>query len=96
MKDDPAPTPLLFSADQACAALGGISRDQLARIVSAGRLPVVRLPGARDKQGQGTTAPTRRVLYAVDDLQKLISESKERSSAEQPAAVLPMKKKGAA
>jgi len=89
------PSPLLVNADGACTALGGISRDQLARIVSSGRLPVVRLPGRRDRRGRGTTEATRRVLYAIDDLQKLVNESKERT--EQPAAtVFPMKKKGAA
>ena len=71
------------------------SRDQLARIVSTGRLAVVRLPGRRDsKEGHlGTTASTRRVLYAVDDLQRLINESKELPAA---TTLLPVKKKGIA
>ena len=94
MNDDPTPAPLLVDANGACAALGGISRDQLARIVSAGRLPVVRLPGRRDRRGRGTTEGTRRVLYAISDLQRLVDESRER--AEQTTTVVPMKKKGAA
>jgi Ni,Fe-hydrogenase III small subunit len=92
--NDDAPSPLLVDASGACAVLGGISRDQLNRIVSAGKLPVVRLPGRRDKRGHGTTEGSRRVLYAVDDLQRLVNESKER--IEQPATALPIRKKGAA
>lgn len=96
MKDDDAPPRLLVSAVGACAALGGISIDQLLRIVSSGRLPVVRLPGRRDKRGRGTTEGTRRVFYAVDDLQKLVEESKERIEPRHAIIQMRMKKKGAA
>lgn len=72
-------TPLVVDSEGACALLGGISRDQLGRIVDSGRLPVVRLPGGRDRYGRGTPAPTRRVFYSIEDLQRLIRESTERS-----------------
>lgn len=92
---DPAPQ-LLVDTEGACAALGGISRSQLWRIVCSGRLPVVRLPGRRDKRSsRGTTEGTRRVLYAVDDLQKLISESREQAPATM-TTVRSLKKRGAA
>lgn len=78
MSHDAAPAPLLVDAEAACALLGGISRDQLGRIVGSGRLPVVRLPGGRDRYGRGTTAPARRVLYSVADLRRLVDESTER------------------
>jgi hypothetical protein len=75
------PSPLLVDADGACALLGGISKKQLGRIVESGRLAVVRLPGARNRHGHGTTDPIRRVLYSVEDLRRLIVESSEREAS---------------
>jgi hypothetical protein len=82
------PTPLLVDAEGACAMLGGISRTQLTRLVHSGQLPVVRLPGARDRSGRGTNAVSRRVLYAVADLQRLVEKSTERASAEPALSVI--------
>lgn len=84
---------LLVDMQGACTALA-TSRWHVWRMVSTGRLPVVRLPGARDRHSRGTTESSRRVLFAVEDLQKLINESKEQQPATSATSVVvAMKKK---
>ncbi len=92
----PAPecSPVAVSVEGACAALGGISRTQLNRLIVTGRLPVIRLPGRRDAHGQGTTDSIRRVLFAVEDLQQLVRESREPVPSN--PALLRLRKRGAA
>ena len=76
-------TPLIVDTKGACELLGGISKQQLLRIVDAGHLAVIRLPGGRDRRGYATGEPSRRVYYSVDDIRRLITRSSERQA---PAA----------
>ena len=66
--------------DRAGAAeyLGGISEDQVDRLIQAGVLPIVRLPVERHgKTGHGVNGTCRRVLIDVRDLDAIVDRSKE-------------------
>lgn len=64
----PAPEPLLDLA--AAAARLGVSRWTVRRLIDTGALPVVRLPGRR--------GVVRRLLVEANDVETLISASKEQ------------------
>ena len=65
--------PRLFDVEAAAAYLGGISVWTVRDLHAAGRLPRVRLPLA----GAGEL---RRLLFAREDLDRLVDCSKESSS----------------
>ena len=71
-------TPRLLDRDQAAVYLGS-SVDTIDRAISAGVLPIVRLPVQRSrKTGRGEPGVGRRILLDVRDLDRLIESSKEK------------------
>jgi hypothetical protein len=69
--------------DKAAAAeyLGGVSVDQIERLIQAGHIPIVRLPAERHRRtGRGITGTCRRVLIDTRDLDRLIEKSKEQKT----------------
>jgi hypothetical protein len=77
--------PLIVDKKGARVLLGNISQHTLDRIVDAGQLSVVRLPGGRDRRGYGTGQPSRRVFFSVEEIRRLIARSSERQA---PAATV--------
>ena len=61
--------------------LGGVSIDQIERLIQSGALPIVRLPAERHaRTGRGVSEVCRRVLIDVKDLDAIIERSKERKT----------------
>jgi hypothetical protein len=69
--------PRLLDKAAAATYLGGISVDQVDRLINAGALSVVKLPATRGRTGDGTC---RRVLLDRHELDALVERWRERRS----------------
>jgi excisionase family DNA binding protein len=67
----------LFDKTQAAEYMT-VSTDTIERLIYAGALPVVKLPVERGRNNRGESGTSRRVLLDVNDLDRLIEQSKER------------------
>jgi hypothetical protein len=67
--------PRLLDKIQAAAYLGGVSVDQVERLINAGAVSVVKLPAGR---ARGEGASCRRVLLDRLELDSLVERSRER------------------
>jgi hypothetical protein len=68
--------PRLFDLDAAGAYLGGLSRDAVERLVNAGVLSVVKIPGGR------TGDCVRRVLVDRLELDELVTRWREKRTSD--------------
>jgi hypothetical protein len=55
-----------------------VSEKTVERLIYSGMLPTVKLPVERGKNGKGRPGVSRRILVDVQDLDRLIEQSKER------------------
>ena len=73
-------TPRILSRDDAAQYLS-VSVTQIDRLIHTGDLPVVRLPAERNRvTSRGQRGVNRRILIDVEDLTRLIVQSKVRSA----------------
>ena len=75
-----AESPARLRDKRGAAAYLNTSVDTIERLIQIGKLPIVRLPVERAKNGKGRAGVHRRVLVDVRDLDRLVDESKEVAS----------------